>query len=90
MTKWAKYFEAMSDDDARDHFAKLCEKRFGQHWRNAFCEHVGIQNQTMSRWMNHERPRLWAMVFMQEWKDGERNRLIVDGLARFKSLLEAT
>lgn len=89
MTPWSDHFAAMSDEDAREKFTELCRERFGAHWKKDFANHAGTHSQTLSRWMNHDRPATWALVMMQEWKDGERERLIVERLGEFKALLDA-
>lgn len=88
---WAEHFDAMTDEEARDHFATLCTERFGKSWGKRFQEHAGLkQVQTVYKWQNESRPQTWALVLMQEWKDGQRNALIVKGLAQFKALLDAS
>ena len=65
-----------SDEDTRERFADLCKARFGTGWQVQFARHAGIHPQTVTRWMNDNRPPQWAMVLMQEWNSSRSYRVV--------------
>ena len=53
---------AMTDAEARLHFAACCQELFGSQWQKPFCAEVDIDPSTVRRWMQDEaRPPVWAI-----------------------------
>lgn len=66
----------LTDKEATDLFESLVSERFGS--KRQFAIYCDRRSQTIYQW---DRPPLWALLWMTEWKEAQEDRETLDTLA---------